>query len=655
MSKKINDQDISRMLDEFMDDSGSDREDDNVDNNSSDEDTCEAVYTNLLPVAFENECANLFENLVEMVDNIDNDLTVPITDNRRQNMNEVPIENIESNYDNIAEEWGFDDTIDEIQHENFIQNHDNNEPFLTNRDVERRSIESTEPVICEWERVNPEPQPHVFTSMSGVSDEVLGKSTEIEFFSIFFPDNLIKLIKKETNRYAYSIIRSLRRKNMLKQNSIWHKWKPVNISEIYSFFSIILHMSIIPKPHIKDFWSKNAFIHSTFASKLMTRDRFSSIFSMLHLNNNANYISRGKENHDSLFKIRPYIDLINKKTVESYQPGQNLTIDEGMCPFRGRIHFRVYMKNKPHKYGMKLYILSDPLTGYTLKFEIYSGKNQKDNSIIALFDRLLEEYYYKGHTVYMDRFYTSPALLNALWKKNTNGVGTVMSNRKGLPKEVVKEKLQKGEMTYSKQGPLVCIKWRDTRDVLMLSTAHSADMKQVSVRSKTGELLKFKPNSIIDYNINKTGVDHGDQMVSYYPFQRKSLKWWKKMFFHLFMVTVVNSYILKNRVNQHKKITLRTFIINLGLQLAEKSGYNQDNYNDTVTNRLSGRHFIARIPSTASKQNPRRVCKVCADKIKYISGKRGRKETSFYCKQCDTPLCIEDCFEKYHTINNYWL
>lgn len=31
------------------------------------------------------------------------------------------------------------------------------------------------------------------------------------------------------------------------------------------------------------------------------------------------------------------------------------------------------------------------------------------------------------------------------------------------------------------------------------------------------------------------------------------------------------------------------------------------------------------------------------------------EETSFYCKQCDTPLCIDHCFEKYHTINNYWL
>jgi len=76
---------------------------------------------------------------------------------------------------------------------------------------------------------------------------------------------------------------------------------------------------------------------------------------------------------------------------------------------------------------------------------------------------------------------------------------------------------------------------RYNKVVLMLSTTHSADMKQVSVRSKTGKLLKFKPNAFIDYNINKTGVDHGDQMVSYYPFQRESLKWWKKMFYIIYL------------------------------------------------------------------------------------------------------------------------
>ncbi|KAE9529179.1 hypothetical protein AGLY_011975 [Aphis glycines] len=271
---------------------------------------------------------------------------------------------------------------------------------------------------------------------------------------------------------------------------------------------------------------------------------------------------------------------------ETYQPGKNLTIDEGVCPFRGRVHFKVYMKNKPNKYGMKLYILSDPLNGYTLKFEIYSGKNDTDNSITALFDRLLSEYYYKGHTVYMDRFYTSPTVLKSLWEKNTKN----MSNRRGLPKEIVKEKLKKGEMTFARQGPLICIKWKDTRDVLMLSTVHNADMTPVTVRSKIGPIEKFKPLAIVDYNLNKTGVDHGDQMVSYYPFQRKTLKWWKKI-----------------------------------------------------------------IPSTPSKKNPRRVCKVCADKGKYMNGIRGRKETPYCCKICDVSLCVDQCFETYHTKQKYWL
>jgi len=57
---------------------------------------------------------------------------------------------------------------------------------LTSGDVERRSLERIGPVLFEWEKVNPEPQPHVFMSSSGVSEEVLSKSVEIEFFLQFF-------------------------------------------------------------------------------------------------------------------------------------------------------------------------------------------------------------------------------------------------------------------------------------------------------------------------------------------------------------------------------------------------------------------------------------------------------------------------------------
>jgi hypothetical protein len=46
---------------------------------------------------------------------------------------------------------------------------------------------------------------------------------------------------------------------------------------------------------------------------------------------------------------------------------------------------------------------------------------------------------------------------------------------------------------------------------------------------------------VLNYNKYKTGVDRSDQMLSYYSFSRKTIKWWKKLFFHLFDLAMVNS------------------------------------------------------------------------------------------------------------------
>lgn len=144
-----------------------------------------------------------------------------------------------------------------------------------------------------------------------------------------------------------------------------------------------------------------------------------------------------------------------------------------------------------------------------------------------------------------------PALvLKFLWGKKTNDVVTVMANRKDIPKQsVVNCKLSKGEMTFARNSPQICVKWKDTRDVLLLSIVHSADMKPVTVKARGGAIQKFKHVAIIDYNKNKTGVDHGDQLITYYPFKEKSSKWWKKMFFHLFKITIVNSFILFKKIS----------------------------------------------------------------------------------------------------------
>ncbi|XP_046406610.1 uncharacterized protein LOC124171477 [Ischnura elegans] len=76
----------------------------------------------------------------------------------------------------------------------------------------------------------------VFEEDVGVSATVDAQSDEFDCFSLFFPKEMIKLVKTETNRYAGQCIEKLRRSNKLKPNSLWHKWKPVKLFEMYKFF-----------------------------------------------------------------------------------------------------------------------------------------------------------------------------------------------------------------------------------------------------------------------------------------------------------------------------------------------------------------------------------------------------------------------------------
>ena len=44
-----------------------------------------------------------------------------------------------------------------------------------------------------------------------------------------------------------------------------------------------------------------------------------------------------------------------------------------MLPYKERLKLIQYMKAKPHKWLVKVFILSDSLTGHISKFPIYSG------------------------------------------------------------------------------------------------------------------------------------------------------------------------------------------------------------------------------------------------------------------------------------------
>jgi hypothetical protein len=132
------------------------------------------------------------------------------------------------------------------------------------------------------------------------------------------------------------------------------------------------------------------------------------------------------------------------------------------------------MKGKPHKYSNTIFEMYKLKSGYVCTLEMYTGTNPADtdfNSYFNVINRLCSLVENRGHTMYMDRWFSSPKLFDNLWACNTKAVDTVMPNRK-IPKQAFSNKLKKGEKTVAHRGHLMVIKWRDLQDVYSLTTAH---------------------------------------------------------------------------------------------------------------------------------------------------------------------------------------
>ena len=106
--------------------------------------------------------------------------------------------------------------------------------------------------------------------------------------------------------------------------------------------------------------------------KVMLRDRFKLILKFLHFNDNIGY-NPNDPDRDRLYNVRPFIDMICDRFWKVYIPGKNLSVDESLVLFKGRLHFRQYIKTKRARFGIKLYELTTA-EGITLDVIVYCGK-----------------------------------------------------------------------------------------------------------------------------------------------------------------------------------------------------------------------------------------------------------------------------------------
>lgn len=362
------------------------------------------------------------------------------------------------------------------------------------------------------------------------------------------------LLVVETNRYARAVIEA---KGELKPFSRLRAWYETDKAEMKIFLGLFLHMGEFSLPSIPHYWCENELYKTSFWRDRMSRNRFQLILRFLHFADNL------QQNDDRLFKINPVLHHFNNTMEKIYSPKRELCIDESMVLWRGRLLFRQYMKEKRHPYGVKFYELCES-SGIVLKIQIYAGKSaatittEQGTSITAkvVLD-LMDGFLNKGYILYADNFYNSVSLTKTLTAQSTYLCGTLRSNRKENPKEVVKQKLMRGELSYLRSDSVIVCKWKDKRDVLTISNMHEVEI--VDMPNRNGKVSK-KPNIIRDYNLGMGGIDRADQiMMSYYSAERKTVRWYKKLGIHFIELFIQNAYWMHVTKQHGEKVSLLSF------------------------------------------------------------------------------------------------
>lgn len=469
------------------------------------------------------------------------------------------------------------------------------------------------------------------------------KTQPITIFYNFFPESVIESIVVETNRYA----------SQKKSKN----WEDVTLQEMKAYFGVLIMMGLNPLPDMELYWSSDRFYNNPEISTVFPITRYKKITENLHLRNNAEEPPRTSPNYDKLYKLRTLIDTLNDVFQKQTSNSSRQSIDECMVKFKGRSCLKQYMPKKPVKRGFKIWARCDAVTGYLYQFEVYAGKGDSTENEGLGYNvvwRLCQNVP-PNTLVAFDNFFTGCNLMDDLFGNDIYAVGTVRLNRIDLPDAITKNdrahKLNKNEFAALTAGPLSAIKWADSRLVTVLTTAHDPRDTMIVKRTQKDGTKRdtLIPTAIASYTLNMGGVDHFDHFRSSYPINRKSRKFWMRLFLFMLDASVINAYITYTTIHPTTVHLHRDFRLRLARGLID--GYtsktrktvqfkNKKGGNFGVPDEIRLRNVGEHLPT---KDESYKRCRFCSTKAK-------EKRTNIKCCKCDVSLCAQECFKNFHTI-----
>ena len=477
--------------------------------------------------------------------------------------------------------------------------------------------------------------------------------TPLQYFKMFLDNECMEYIAKQTNLYA-----------MTKDG----KQLGTFAKEIEQFIGILLYTGIFPCRSYCTYWSN--FSRFPLIADIMSRNRFQLLFRYIHFNDNTQAKPRDHPDYDPLFKVSPLLKRL-RDAMARIEPEERHSVDEQIIPFKGRSGLKQYIKNKPHRWGFKVFARAG-ISGMIYDFEVYTGKAMKlpgdlsvsANVVLRLVEKLPND---KNFKLYFDNWFSSVDLVFLLKERSIWSVATIRPNRlKGCTLASDNELKRQGrgslDSKWEKNEHITVVKWYDSKPVHLISSYCSTEPKDKCKRWSVADKQRIdveRPYIVKEYNQHMGGVDLCDMMVELYRTDIRSRRWYLRIVYYCLDVAVQNAWVLYRRhVGQHKQsnyMPLKEFRSNIASALTTAG---------KIMPQKRGRPSIDDKASCPPKDKRSRVALPVAD-VRYdslahwpqFSQKRMRCKhcpsgyTRILCSKCKVGLCLNDrknCFMAFH-------
>ena len=179
-------------------------------------------------------------------------------------------------------------------------------------------------------------------------------------------------------------------------------------------------------------------------SATMPRNRFK--FLIAHISFDEHTLRPTRRQHNRFVAFREIFEEFNENCGKFLVPDNYLPLDETLYPMRTQISFKYFNPSKPTNYGMLYKSINACRYSFTFSTVVYSGKPKAEptsyytprtsQTVKYLIQNLECHTNLVGRNISYDRLYTSIPMAQWLLDRGITSVGTLQSNRKGIPAEI---------------------------------------------------------------------------------------------------------------------------------------------------------------------------------------------------------------------------